>query len=178
MPISATGSEVRRQRAFTLIEVLVVLVIAGVVTAATVLSIRGSGAREMENAARRAEALVRLACERAITQGMDIGFSVLSEGLQFGYLNEQGWHLIGADALDELRARALGKGLILSVTREDVALPLDAQPESEPMLACFSSGELTPFNLRIERPDVAQRWQLEGRLDGALVLSEIVDAQR
>ena len=67
-----------KARGFSLIEILVVVVIVGVTAAVVALSVRGSGEREVENAAQRARALVRLACERAIIGGRDIGFSAVS----------------------------------------------------------------------------------------------------
>ena len=182
MPTSATGAIERHARShraavpargFSLIEILVVLVIVAVVTGAAILSIRGSGEREVENAARRAQALVRLACERALIGGRDIGFSPVHDGLRFGYFEIDGWHPLAPGGGDELRARALGKDLVLSAQREGVELPLDEEPGREPAFACLSSGELTPFVLRIDRPDATQPWELEGKLDGELVLQQV-----
>lgn len=178
MPTFPTGRTEATQAGFSLIELLVVLVIAGVLVGGIALSLHGQGAREVEQAARRAEALVRLACERALGSGVDLGFSVVSDGLRFGYLGETGWHPIEAGEGDALRARALGRGLLLSVSRDGVPLSLPEAPGPEPMFACFGSGELTPFELRIERPDAPHPWHLQGRLDGTLSLREQTDARR
>ncbi|MBB5207239.1 type II secretion system minor pseudopilin GspH [Chiayiivirga flava] len=159
-------------RGFTLIELLVVIAIVGVVTAAVTLSLRGSGAREVENAARRAQALVSLACERAVIGGRDIGFSPVLDGLRFGYFERDRWEPIDNGRNDELRPRALGAGIALRAERDGEPVTLDAEPPAEPPFACFSTGELTPFVLQIARADAPQPWRLEGRLDGTLELRE------
>ncbi len=184
MPISPTGTTdrtraagrrtpLRAQAGFSLIEILVVLVIAGIAVTGAVLSIGGSGEREVENAARRAEQLVRLACERAVIGGRDIGFTAVRDGLRFGYVEIDGWQPLGEGSGDELRARPLGRDLLISAWRDGLDLALGDEPGREPGFACFSSGELTPFVLRIDRADVAQPWQLEGAIDGTLSLIRV-----
>ncbi|MFA5684358.1 MAG: prepilin-type N-terminal cleavage/methylation domain-containing protein [Lysobacteraceae bacterium] len=184
MPMSPAGASDpgviwrRAARGLSLIELLVVLVIVATVVAGTVLSVSGSGEREVENAARRAQSLIRLACERALIGGRDIGFSVVRDGLRFGYFEIDGWHPRDDTGSDELRARPLGRDLLLAAYREGIALPLPDEPEREPAFACLSSGELTPFVLHIDRPDAQQRWQLEGSLDGELLLQQVQREQR
>lgn len=162
-----------RERGFSLIEILVVVVIVGVTTGLVALSIRGSGEREVENAAHRAQALVRLACERAMLGGRDIGFAVVNDGLRFGYFDIDGWRPLAGAGSDELRARPLGRDLALAALREGIPLPLSEEPGREPSFACLSSGELTPFVLRIDRVDASQPWELEGHLDGELALKQV-----
>lgn len=161
----------RFQTAFTLIEILVVLVIAGVLVGALVIASGGTGPRELENAARRAQSLIAVACERAVIGGRDIGFAPVQGGLRFGYFELDGWRQVTDRGDDELRPRALGEGIELVAERDGEALELDADAPEEPPFACLSSGELTPFVLRFARPGVKDEWQLEGHLDGRLDLA-------
>lgn len=156
-------------RGFTLIEVLVVVVIVATVVGAAVLSIGGSGSRELENAAQRAQLRIRLACERALVSGLDIGFSLEQGAMRFGYLMPERWRMMKDSPQEELRERTLGIGIEVQLLREGVeAAQLD--PE-QPQLVCYSSGELTPFEMRFERSDVPERWTLNGQLDGGLELA-------
>lgn len=163
-------------RGFTLIELLVVVAIVAAVTAAVTLSVFGSGVREVENAARRAEALIALACERAVIGGRDIGFAPVAGGLRFGYFERDGWQPLGDNRADELRPRDLGEGIVLTAERDGEALALGEDAPDEPPFACFSSGEMTPFVMEIARVDAPLPWRLEGEIDGSLELREGDDA--
>ena len=168
MSRGATGCR-QRSRGFTLIEVLVVVVIVATVVGAAVISIGGSGSRELENAAQRAQIRIRLACERALVSGMDIGFSLEQGAMRFGYLLPERWRMMENSPQEELRERTLGSGVQVQLLREGVeSSGLD--PE-QPQLVCYSSGELTPFEMRFDRSDVPERWTLRGQLDGKLELS-------
>lgn len=157
-------------RGFSLIEVLVVLVIVGVVMGGVALTVSGGDARELENAARRAQALVALACERAVLGGRDIGFAPVQEGLRFGYFGIDGWRDLDAVASDELRPRALGSGVTLRAERDGEALVVTRDVPRVPPFACLSSGELTPFAIELSRAGAPDVWRLEGQLDATLTL--------
>jgi general secretion pathway protein H len=168
----------RAARGFTLIEILVVMVIAGVLIGALVVASGGSGPRELENAARRAQSLIEVACERAVIGGRDIGFAPVQGGLRFGYFELDGWHEVADRPDDELRPRDLGDGIEVAAERDGEPLVLGTDAPKEPAFACLSSGELTPFVLRLTRPGVKDAWQLDGHLDGSLELALRADAAR
>ncbi|MGQ0800531.1 MAG: type II secretion system minor pseudopilin GspH [Pseudomarimonas sp.] len=167
----------RQSHGFTLIEVLVVVIIIGVVAGAATLAITGSGSRELENAARRAEVRIRLACERAVFSGQDLGFSLREGVLSFGYLLPDRWLRV-ADTPDEaLRERVLGEAIAVTISRDGLPLFTDTDDDlSKPQFVCYSSGELTPFELTLAREGVSEQWRLLARLDGELEL-ERVDPQ-
>lgn len=162
---------------FTLIEILVVLVIAGVLVGALVIASGGSGPRALENAARRAQSLVTVACERAVIGGRDIGFAAVDGGLRFGYFELDGWHEVADRADDELRPRALGEGVAIEAEQAGERLQLSSDAPQQPPFACLASGELTPFTLRFTRPGVDGIWQLDAQLDGTLQLVLLENAR-
>lgn len=183
-PISATGASNGvpaggpnrwgRARGFTLIEVLVVVIIVGVVAGAATLAITGSGSRELENAARRAEVRIRLACERALFSGQDIGFSLRDGALSFGYVLPDRWLRVEDTPDEALRERTLGEAISITISRDGLPLLADTDDDTrKPQFVCYSSGELTPFELTLARAGVAEQWRLQARLDGELELDRV-----
>lgn len=186
-PILATGASngvpagghtlSRQARGFTLIEVLVVVIIVGVVVGAATLAISGSGSRELENAARRAEVRIRLACERALFSGQDLGFSLRDGALSFGYVLPDRWLRVQDTPDEALRERTIGDAIAITVSRDGLPLLAEAADDADkPQFVCYASGELTPFELTMAREGVVEQWRLQARLDGKLEL-ERVDPQ-
>ena len=164
---------------FTLIELLVVIVIVGIVSAVVMLSagLLGSAERELEEEARRLEALVELAEDEALMQGRDFGLELLQSGYRFVEHDPQSrqWFELAGDEL--LRPRQLEEGLSLALFLEDRRIELDAraadiasgedddedEEEDEernerdgeddyaPHVLILSSGDVTPFHLSILR---------------------------
>lgn len=149
-----------------------VVVIIGVIAGAATLAIGGSGSRELENAARRAEVRVNLACERAAFTGQDIGFSLLDGALRFGYLLPERWMPLADSADEALRERPLGDGLSLLLLRDGLEVIGDRE-SLQPQFVCFSSGELTPFELVLARAGVPERWRLVAGVNGTIELNRV-----
>jgi len=158
------------QRGLSLLEVLVVVAILAVLTAALILSSGGGASRQLQNAAERVRDLVALACERAEVSGSDIGIAVQENRLRFGFLDDGGWHPIAVGGSDALRERGLGPGIRLRLVRDGRESHPGATSPG-PQLACSGSGELTPFELHVDGEGVSAGWVLSGRFDGSLSLA-------
>lgn len=169
--------------AFTLVELLVVIVIIGVLTAGAVLAASAAGGdRELEQTGERLHALVTYAREQAEIQTREFGLHVTPAGytfLSFDPRDEQ-WQPIESD--EALRERTLPEGLDVRlwveqrevVLRHDPARPArDEDDERErdslqPQIMLFSNGDLTPFEIRVSRPGAGRHVSLRSDEQGRI----------
>jgi general secretion pathway protein H len=184
MPTSATGtsnSPRRRRRAadrssgFTLLEVLVVVVIIGIITTMAVVSTRVLGGdHEMDQEAKRLVAVLTQARDDAMLEGRDVGLRIDARGYDFMLYDgrvEQ-WDLVSDDPL--LRERTLPDGLEASLRLESrpVRLPMRTPPTErerpQPQVVVMASGDLVPFEVRLERAGTREIRAIVGSADGKL----------
>jgi general secretion pathway protein H len=164
----------RRAGGFSLIEILVVLVILGVTTAAVTLAIAGAGGeRQLAHDGERLRALIGYACEQSERGGRDIGLSLSRAGYQFSASNHSDW-LPERD--DELRARKWSVAVDVRLTRDGQRVDIGADYPDKPQLVCFASGELTAFHLELANPDSTTRFRIDGAADGTVDQS-VADAR-
>lgn len=161
-----------RPGGFTLLELLVVLVILAVLAGTAVLSVGTLGRDEqIEREAGRLTALLQLATEEAVFQGRDLGLYVEEDRYRFFVWSRDAltWETLSTDPT--FRERTLPEGLLLSLRVEDQDVDLKvAATEGEivPQVAIYSSGELTPFELAIERRFSEIRFIIQGQPDGII----------
>lgn len=80
----------QRERGFTLIEIMVVMVIVGVMVG--MISLVASGnrdKRELENEARRLIAVLQMAADEAVMQNVEIGLELTEDGYSFRGFDEK-----------------------------------------------------------------------------------------
>jgi general secretion pathway protein H len=168
-----------RSCGFTLMEILVVIVVIGVMVSIATLSVNVLGRdREAEDQARRLWAVLRQAQEESELQGLDTGMFATTEGYQFLHFNprENRWLPIENDSL--FAPRKLPDGLELRLwleSREIVLRPSAPNREDKdedkkwpPQIMVLSSGDVMPFELRMERDGTEALWRVTATPDGDL----------
>ena len=174
-----------RGRGFTLVEILVVLVIIGIVTAIAFLSFGILGDdRSLERDARRLAAIIEMVTDEAMIQGRDYGLEILSGGYRFVELDPllNQWLEVSGDDLMAARTLEEGSEFELFIEQHKVTLQSQATDTSTeddenkrdltddylPHILILSSGDVTPFELRIlrylDRSQVALTMTLAGEL--------------
>jgi len=164
-----------RAGGFTLIEILIVVVIIGIITAGAVLSLdlsgRDSGLTDERD---RLAALIDYARERAELQTLEYGIHCTPTGYRFVVYDPRHAAWL-PDTLDEvLRApRRLPAGLYLSLMVEGRAVVLDAPPQAPaaetltPQVLLLSSGEVNSFALTLQRAGTHHSVTLRTNADGS-----------
>lgn len=149
---------------FTLVEILVVIVIIGVLAVGAVLAVSAAGGdRELEREGDRLLALVTYAREHAELQTREYGLRVDPDGYGFVGFDPRHQRWVAVENDEVLRERRLPEGLRARLWIEGREVVLrraparerdDGEPDAaEPMpqIMLFSNGDLTPFELRLER---------------------------
>jgi general secretion pathway protein H len=179
----------RFSRAFTLIEILVVITIVAIIVSIAVLSLGVLGDdRDLREEGRRMITLVQLAQDEATMQGREYGIEFMTTGYRFvefdPFLNLWG-EIIGDDTL---RMRTLPEGTEIDLYVEGQRVLLEPEPaqfekpddnsigsgiaDYAPHILVFSSGDMTPFEVRILQTELDQEVVLESNLLGDIKFAE------
>ena len=184
MPTSVTGTSNKLRRArraaprssgFTLLELLVVIVIIGIITSMAMVSTRVLGGdHEMDQEARRFVAVLGQAREDAMLEGRDVGLRIDASGYDFMRYDgrQERWDLVVEDPL--LRERTLPDGLSASLRLD--SRPVQLRPrvaptereQPQPQVVLMASGDLIPFEVRLERAGTREIRAIVGQADGKL----------
>ncbi|MGJ8669438.1 MAG: type II secretion system minor pseudopilin GspH [Oceanococcus sp.] len=157
-----------RQLGFTLIEILVVVFIIGVILGFATLSLSGRALDDRaQEEARRLTEILRLARDEAAMTGFELGWRQTEKGYEFLALSDEGWTPYGKNT--PLRPRDLPEPLRIEVRVDD--LPIEADKKKAlPQFMILSSGEITPFSLRLDAEQLDFVFLISGNLLGELKL--------
>jgi general secretion pathway protein H len=165
-----------RQRAFTLIEILVVLTIIVIVIGTVVLSVTLTGRdAELHRESQRLDALIGMAREQAEMQVRDFGLYLEKNSYRFMVFDPR--RLQWFDVEDkELRARTLPQGiefeLVLEARQVVLSPPLGSNAPL-PQIILYSSGDITSFEITMKRPGTDHRAALKVTPTGAVEFTDV-----
>lgn len=168
-----------RMAGFTLMEIMVVVIIIGVMIAIATLSTTLLGRdSESQDQVRRLWAVLQQAREEAELQSLDTGVFVTATGYEFLHFDARRnlWVPIENDKL--YATRELPEGLRFRMwleSRQIVMKPdavdredKDAARKWPPQIIVLSSGEITPFELHVERDGAQAIWRVVALADNDL----------
>jgi len=174
-----------RQRGFTLIEMMVVLVVIGIMVGTMVLSINTDNIEEhMEIEMNRLNALVTLAQEESILQGQVMALAISENKYRFEIrdIENEKWVAMTDDRVFRERTVVPGAHLVLVIeeqeqeTKKDFKLALSEDREDTEQvedddfqrLTIEPSGDMFPFELIIRKDDESVEYKLVLGEDGEL----------
>jgi len=160
-----------RNKGFTLIEILVVVLIIAVVVSLTVLSVNATGRdSQLDVESRRIEGLMGLLHERALLEGRDFGLRIEPTAYEFVVYDPRRNRWMMLDQEREYRHRELPKGVSFQLELDSqvvVLKPIDRNFNSDaappaPQVAIAASGDGTPFRLTLQRDATQAKAAVDG----------------
>lgn len=155
-----------RTRGFTLIELLVVLVIIGAMLTAAVVTLADPRPQQLEREARRLATVLELAAEEAVLRSEILGVYVERDEYAFARYGGSTWTLIEDDTV--LRPHSIPESIYLTIT-VDGWEDDDEEAGDLPQILLMNSGEIIPFEIRVNHEDLDAYFLIEGHLDGRFV---------
>ena len=161
-----------RNKGFTLVEILVVLVIIAVVISLAVLSVGVTGRdSQLDEESRRIAGLIGLLHDRALLEGRDFGLRLEPTAYEFVVYEPTHDRWKSIDQEQEFRRRTLPKGLsfqleldsqVVVIKAIDRSLSDNSAAPPGPQVGIAASGEGTPFRLTLVREGTAVKASVEG----------------
>jgi len=164
---------------------MVVIVIIGIVISMAVISIKVLGGdHQMDQEAKRLQAILIQSREDAMLTGADVGLRIDPRGYDFLRFSnrENRWIAVANDAL--LRERTLPEGLNANLRMEgrDVKLKMrnsgSAEQPALPQIILQASGDIVPFDVQLSRAGTEELRRISGQANGSIELHDDTPRKR
>lgn len=178
-----------RQRGFTLIEIMVVVIIVATVVSIALLSVGVIGEdNELDTELRRFAALIETAQDDAVMQGREFGVELMTSSYRFVEFDplSRTWAEVPGDEL--YRLRYLPEGVEFQLYIDDKRIRLEDDPKKLedpskkklssgskpyiPHLFVFASGESTVYEIRLRRSVTDMELVIRGDVLGTIRFGE------
>jgi general secretion pathway protein H len=177
-----------RQQGFTLLELLLVIVIVSIVSAAVVITMNPDNThRELEKEARRLTQVLRQLADESLFQGQEFGVRFQEEEYAFFIWDRETNQWQGYEQAPVFRSYTLPEPFVMLFEAEDISYSLkkkkntreDSQEsfsteetETSPPNAWFlSSGEITPFSISMfSEGDSERRYLISANAVGDITI--------
>jgi general secretion pathway protein H len=158
---------VKKQRGYTLIEILVVLFIISIVTSVALLSIGRNQNKQVEAVANELAQMLSLAEEQAMLQPAVLGLAVNEH--RFGFYSLQPVTEKKKDQWLALKDNVLGAHTV----PDNIALSITAQGQQEvapntPQIIISTNGDITPFSIYIGKKGEKPLYVVSAAADGSI----------
>jgi len=181
-----------KQRGFTLIELMVVMVLLGLISSIALTTVGGGNQkRELNNEVNRLHAVLRMAAEESIFSNTEIGVVIEADLYEFLTFDETEGKWIAAEphflrpyplpewiSLDFQREgkerKLLGNQSLLDKDSEFVSTILETETAKKPDLMLLSSGEVTGFTISMQiEDDASSRIEIKTNDQGEIILPSL-----
>lgn len=175
-----------QQTGFTLLEILVVVFIAGMMAGLTVMSVGGNSTREFKRDVARIQQVMNLAADEAQFNGQELGLWLSPDGKSYTFYtfddknvewvpyDKHGFTTYALPHAYQMELEMLGKPVDLAelykeMYKLDDKITEYGETPITPLLIFFSDGDYTPFHLWLTNPAVKESvYVLEGDGLGAI----------
>jgi general secretion pathway protein H len=151
-----------RQQGFHLIELLVVMAIAGIMLTFAVLGVGSTAHHRVRNEAEQLQLMIAQLRQEAILKNLQYAVRIRADGYEVLTINEENeWQVLKEDKL--YKPHPLDDDLEFIIDLDQAS---DNGEDQGSLIYILSSGEISPFQLTVQSTDKVNRIQLQGDMLG------------